>query len=84
MPLYSYQCQSCNEIRDEFRSVAERDNAPACCGEPMRKLIGGYRVVPDLEPYYDENLEKYIKSKRHRKQVMREQEVCESYGKGWR
>jgi hypothetical protein len=41
-------------------------------------------VVPDLEPYYDENLEKYIKSKRHRKQVMREQEVCESYGKGWR
>ena len=84
MPLYSYECATCNEIRDEFRSVAERNNAPECCGTPMKKLIGGYRVVADLEPYYDENLQTYVKSKRHRREVMREQGVGESYGKGWK
>lgn len=82
MPLYTYEC-SCGKSADEFRSVAERNNAPLCCGKPMQKQLGGHRVVPDVVPYFDDNLESYVKSKQHRKQLMREQGVYEKYGKGW-
>lgn len=82
--IYSYQCPDCGAVKDEWRTVAHRnDPCPCECGTAMVKLIGGHNVVPDLEPYFDENLECGIKSKQHRKQVMREREVCERYGKGW-
>jgi len=50
----------------------------------MKKLIAGYHVVKDLEPYYDDNLQTHIRSKRHRRQAMRDQDVSENYGKGWK
>lgn len=84
MPLYSYQCPVCDDIRDEFRSVAQRNDAPECCGEKMKKLIGGYGVIDDVDPYYDDDLETYIKSKQHRRRVMKEKDVSEHYGKGWK
>lgn len=84
MPLYEYECRDCGAHKDEFRSVIERNNAPTCdCGNAMAKIIAGYRVVGDLEPYFDDNLQTGIKSKQHRKQVMREQGVTEKYGKRW-
>ena len=86
MILYQYRCQSCNEITEALRSVDDRDRAPKCdeCGGLTRKIISlSYRVHPDFEPYYDENLQTGIKSKQHLKQVMKEQGVSEAYGKGW-
>lgn len=83
MPLYEYSCDSCGKTADEFRSVAERNNAPLCCGKAMKKLLGGHRVIGDIAPYFDENLESHVKSRQHRAQLMREQGVYEKYGKGW-
>jgi len=83
--LYSYECPSCQLQKDEFRSVAKRNDSPVCdCGVKMKKIIAGYRVIGDFSPYYDENLETHIKSKQHRKQVMKEKGVSEGYGRGWR
>jgi putative FmdB family regulatory protein len=82
MPLYEYEC-ACGKHADEFRSVADRNNAPLCCGKPMQKVIGGHRVIGDVAPYYDDNLETYVKSKQHRREVMREQGVSEIYGRRW-
>lgn len=81
--LYTYE--HCGVQQDEFRSVAERNNGPACpkCGEPMPKIIGGHKVIGDMDPYYDDNLETYVKSRQHRKQLMREKDVYEKIGKGW-
>lgn len=84
MPIYEYRCQDCNEITDAFRSVSNRDDAPECsCGGETKKIISSYRVHSDFAPYYDENLESYVKSKQHRKKVMKEKGVTEAYGKGW-
>jgi len=81
--LYQYEC-SCGATKEEFRSVAARNDPLACeCGKPMTKIIGGHRVIGDMQPYYDENLETYIRSKQHRREVMKEQGVSEAYGKGW-
>lgn len=49
----------------------------------MKKIIPQYHAIGDMEPYFDENLETYVKSRQHRKQVMRAREVYEKYGKGW-
>ena len=85
MPIYEYRCQTCEEITEGFNSVADRDNAPPCdsCGKETRKIISLYRVHGDFEEYYDDNLETHIKSKQHRKKVMKEKDVVEMYGKGW-
>lgn len=85
MPLYSYECSDCGGTRDEFRRIADRNDCPTCelCKKPMRKLLGGHSVVPDLQPYFDENLDCAIKSKQHRKQVMRDQGVEEKFGTHW-
>ena len=83
MPLYSYECQ-CGGTKDEFRRLSERNVLPTCeCGKTMQRVIGGYSVIPDMAPYYDDNLETYVKSRQHRKQVMREKGVYESFGKNW-
>lgn len=84
MPLYTYACNTCGRETDEFRSVAERNACPTCeCGGSMRKIIAGYRVIGDLEPYYDDNLQAHIRSKQHRKEVMRDQGVSEKFGTNW-
>lgn len=84
MPIYSYECPDCAAVKDEFRRIDERNDPVACeCGASMNKLIGGHRVIGDMEPYYDENLQTHIKSRQHRRDVMREQGVSEAYGKNW-
>lgn len=84
MPLYTYTC--CDKHQDEFRSVVNRNRGPKCptCGKKMQKVISRYSAIGDMEPYYDDNLSTYIKSRQHRSQVMRDQGVYEKIGKGWR
>lgn len=83
MPLYEWQC-SCGQTADEFRRMAERNLPKQCaCGKTMERTITTYKAIGDLTPYYDDNLESWVESKRHRQQVMREKGVSEIYGKGW-
>ena len=85
MPLYSYKCQTCSEVTDASRSIADRADAPSCaeCGSNTKKIIAKYTVHPDFAEYYDDNLETHITSKQHRKKVMKERDVVELVGKGW-
>lgn len=85
MPLYSYECLACKQVTDDFRTVEKRNECPTCeCGGETRKIIAHYAAHGDMDPYYDWNLDTYIKNKNHRKKVMREQGVDEKFGKGWR
>lgn len=85
MPLYEYECDKCGEITDAHRSVENRNDCPPCrCGGTTHKIISYGKSVSDLTPYYDDNLESWVDSKRHRRKLMRDQGVEENYGKGWR
>jgi putative FmdB family regulatory protein len=86
MPLYEYACVKCHKHTDAFRSVEERNVCPPCdhCYGPTRKIISLAKPIGDMEPYYDDNLQCGIKSRQHRKQVMREQGVSEKFGTNWR
>ena len=78
-PTYSYECPGCGDVKDEYRSVAKRNDCPMCktCDREMRKIITPGFVRPDIAPYYDDNLQTYVESRQHKKQVMREQEVTD-------
>ncbi len=81
--MYQWEC-SCGKKADEFRKVADRNKLKKCeCGKKMNRVIGGHSVSPDMEPYYDDNLESWVKSRQHRKQLMKHRGVDESFGKRW-
>lgn len=88
MPVYTCKCIACGKEADYYTSVSDRNNTPNCdCGAQTEKIISAYCVIPDLVPYLDENIGKeptWVKSKQHRKQLMKEHGVIEKYGKGWR
>lgn len=84
MPLYTYLCPDCKQEMDEFRSIEKRNECPKCeCGGQTQKIISHYAAHGDLEPYYDDNLESHVRSRQHRKELMKEKGVSEKYGKGW-
>lgn len=88
MPLYTARCKSCKKEQDYYASMAECHNTPKCeCGGETEKIISGnYHVVPDFEPYLDQNMAEkpvLVKSKKHRIDLMKRANVSERYGKGW-
>ena len=85
MILYEYRCRECSEVTEALREVNNRNDAPTCkhCNGRTKKIISSQNVHSDFDPYYDDNLESYVKSKQHRKKLMREKGVSEAYGKGW-
>lgn len=84
MPFYDFKCEKCGEKKEEFMKMADY-HRPICCGSQMQRLYN-YHVVRDLQPYLDENIShdaQWVKSKKHRKQLMKENGVSEKFGKGW-
>ncbi len=82
--LFEYRCKDCKKITEALRSVADRNNCPPClCGGKTKKIISLYQVHGDIKPYYDDNLETFIQSKQHRREVMKQQGVSENFGQGW-
>lgn len=39
MPIYRYRCVKCGHEADEFRAIADRDDAPLCHDKYMERVI---------------------------------------------
>lgn len=86
MPVYAYKCAQCGRQEDKFNKMADHKNGPECCGKVMRQHFESIKVIPDFEPYVDYNISDkpvLVKSKQHRKELMKRNGVSEAYGKGW-
>lgn len=47
--IYDCKCEKCEKVEEIVRSVAERNNTPLCCGQPMKRMITvNYNVYSDL------------------------------------
>ncbi len=45
MPTYSYQCQKCDFIQDEFRWLRDRNRRLVCpCGGGMKRVFTGSMI----------------------------------------
>ena len=85
MPLYDYTCENCG-IKEERIAGIEEPVYCQNCGDEMKRLMPfshGINMGVGAYGYYDDNLQTYIHSNRHRREVMKQQGVSESYGKGW-
>ena len=89
MPTYTARCKSCEHVQDYYETISNCEKTPPCekCAHEMEKIISLSNIAPDFEPYLDPNLGGprgvWVKSKQHRKQLMREYGVEEKVGKGW-
>lgn len=86
MPLYDYKCKCGNE--QEAIAIPDETKLPCpkCTRKMKRQFHGNFGINMGVGPYgyYDENLQTYLHSNAHKRQVMAEQGVSEGYGKGWR
>lgn len=84
MPIYDFECtEGCGTIPDVFASVSEKVVPCPHCGADCKRLITARYAVHDDMDYYDSTLGAHIKSRKHHRQVMREQGVVQKFGKGW-
>ena len=72
MPIYAIACDTCGKSEDVFRSLAEYDNLPECCGVKMHRVMSAPDVIPDIQPYKSmltgEMIESRSKHRSHLKQ----------------
>lgn len=67
MPLYEYECRSCERRRTEFRQVDQRHDAPECHGRSMALVICPPQVVADIPGYVSPVSGKWIEGRAARK-----------------
>lgn len=51
MPLYEVRCTVCGERQEIFRSLADFNNLPNCCGQRTERVLCAPQVMPDIQPY---------------------------------
>lgn len=87
MPLYDFRCRSCSDVKEKYANHEHRLSVCDFCGGEMVRLVTTrYSVHRDLKPYLDEHIAEnpvWVKSKKHREELMKKHGVYESHGKGW-
>lgn len=87
MPLFDYSCK-CGYSGEHIAKADEQLlRCPECGDNMVRQFHSRFGIcmgAVGAYGYYDDNLQTYIRTNEHRKQVMREQGVTERIGKGWR
>jgi putative FmdB family regulatory protein len=51
MPVYDIRCETCGKEGEIYRSLAEFDDLPECCGQKVRRVINAPRIIQDIQPY---------------------------------
>ncbi len=87
MPIYTYQCDKCKASKDDYRMVDERHNGPECCGGTMSLKIRPVQVAPvlgggDFQGYMCPGTDKWITSRRERRNVMAKHDLVETGDRG--
>lgn len=51
MPIYTVHCNQCGKDEDIYRTIANYNDLPECCGKRMERIIGAPKVIKDIDPY---------------------------------
>ncbi len=78
MPIYSYQCEACDEYYEEWYMHSDFPDAILCkCGEYANKIIayapslGKGTKDGNFKPYYDMQLDQHFQSADEKKQWLK-------------
>lgn len=76
MPLFDFTCKKHGRVNDIVARPDEYEKPCPSCGQAMTRLFpSSWSTIPDLQPFFDENLGHegaYVKSRRHHKQLLKE------------
>lgn len=82
MPLYDYECEKCKKIFDDYKPVDEREysTCPDCKGR-AKKIFTlsnfNFSIFHDYVDYHIGSEPVHIKSKEHKKQILKENGLSE-------
>lgn len=51
MPIYLVKCPKCESRQEIFRSLANFDDLPDCCGTRVERQVCAPMVIADIQPY---------------------------------
>lgn len=51
MPIYQTKCPKCGSEQEIYRSIAQIDDLPECCGVKVERMLCAPMVVADIQPY---------------------------------
>lgn len=71
MPLYEVRCKTCGKHTDIFRSLANYDDLPTCCGEVVERVLSAPMVIADIQPYQSMATGEWITSRSHHRDHLR-------------
>ena len=92
MPLYSLQCPECREIAEHFMGMDDNSLLVKCpsCGHGLTRELNRHYMsdIPQIQGdtvaggcnysgYWDDGLDCYVKSKKHRANEMKKQGLSE-------
>ena len=75
MPRYDFTCSMHGRVDDLIARSDEYSKPCPECGQAMTRLLPIPAIIPDYEPWIDENLGHnpvYVTSRRHHKQLLKE------------
>jgi hypothetical protein len=80
--LYDYRCPRCGKVTERLVRGNETVHSLCCAeiAERMPPVVRCHMGAAGAFGYYDETLGTYIRTNRHRREVMREQGVTEHGG----
>ena len=80
MPLYDYQCDSCNTVFESYNKMAECRNAecPKCKAIARQVFITPPMAYREILPYFDRGLGRHVNDRSERKRIMAEKGLVEA------
>jgi len=51
MPIYQTKCPKCESQQEIFRTLANFDDLPDCCGVRVERVLCAPMVINDIQPY---------------------------------
>lgn len=82
LPLYTYKCPICDEVKDQFNTIAGRNDGPMCC-DTMELVIMPTQLQPvlgggDFPGYYCVVTDKFVTSRKERRNIMAKHNLVET------
>lgn len=78
MPLYGYQCATCQDEREIVCSVKDYGKkVPRCCGKAMSRVLTPSYAVEDIKPYKSMMTGEWITSRSQHRAHLKQHGVIE-------
>jgi len=69
--IYTVKCKNCGRRFEAWAKVADRHNIYCECGGRTEIIITPPHIIPDLEPEWDDGLGYYVKSRQHKRELLK-------------